>query len=168
MEIITELKQLEQESIARGIPIIGNKKGKWLLDKVKKLKPKKILELGTANGYSGCILGSEGGELTTIEIDAKIAEEAMKNFVKFDINAKLIIGDAVEIIKDLQEKFDLIFIDFVKKKYIDVLEDCIRLGKVIIADNIDVEKSAEFKKAILNDKRLKTEIEGELSYSRKS
>ena len=156
--IVSELKELEKESISRGIPIIGSEKGHWLYKKILELKPKKVLELGTANGYSGIILGSEGAELTTIEIDSKIAEEAKLNFKKFNITSKIIIEDGVEEIKKLNENFDLIFIDFAKKKYIEVLEDCIRLGKYIIADNISFEGCQDFKEKILNHPKLKTEI----------
>ncbi len=156
--IISKLKELEKESISRGIPIIGSEKGTWLYNKILELKPKKILELGTANGYSGIILGSEGAELTTIELDSKIAEEAKSNFEKFNINAKIIPGDGVEEIKRLDENFDLIFIDFAKKKYIEILEDCIRLGKYIIADNISFEGCKDFKERILNHPKLKTKI----------
>jgi predicted O-methyltransferase YrrM len=158
------LKDLEKESITRKIPIIGNLKGAWLSEKVKQHQPKKILELGTANGYSGCILGSEGGELTTIELNSSIAEEAMINFGKHNINAKVLIGDGVSIVKDLAnngDKFDLIFIDFFKKGYMQVLDDCIKLSKpnsIIIADNITMEGCQDFKQAILNHKNLKTEI----------
>lgn len=163
---IGKLKNLEKESIKRKIPIIGSRKGEWLLSIIKKEKPKEILELGTANGYSGIILGSEGARLLTIELAEKSAEEAKENFKKFKINAKVIVGDAVEVVRRLNRKFDLIFIDFAKKNYIDVLEDCIRLtNKTIIADNINVEACKDFKEAILNDKRLKTEIIGDLSIS---
>ena len=169
--MLNSLKKLEKESIKRGIPIIGKEKREFLLNMVKKEKPKTILELGTANGYSGIILGSEGGKLVTIELAEKSAEEAKENFKKFKINAKVILGDAVKVIKNLNDKFDLIFIDFAKRDYIDVLEDCIRLtDKTIIADNINVEDCKEFKETILKDKRLKTEIidiKDGLSYSRK-
>ena len=166
--VIQNLRELEQESISKGIPIIGEEKGKWLLEKVKQHQPKRILELGTANGYSGCILGSEGGELTTIEIDGKIAEEAMINFGKHNVNAKVLIGDGVKITKELAingDKFDLIFIDFALNQYIEVLEDCIKLTKpnaVIIVDNINLEvkqrNCQDFKEAILNHPNLKSEI----------
>jgi len=157
--MIEKLQSLEKESISRGIPIIGPEKGAWLLKKVKELKPKKVLELGTANGYSGIILGSEGAELTTIELNPEIAEEAKENFKKHNIKAKVIVGDAVEEIKKLEGKFDLVFIDFAKNKYIEVLEDAIRLCKgFIIADNITMEGCQDFKKAVLNHPELKTEI----------
>jgi predicted O-methyltransferase YrrM len=168
--ILEKLRFLEKESIEKRIPIIGSLKGKWLLDKVKELKPKNVLELGTANGYSGIILGSEGAEIVTIEIDSKIAEEAKENFSKFGINAEIIIGDAKKLLEKVssKEKFDLIYIDFFKKGYLQVLEDCIGLGKVIIADNISFEGCKDFKEKILKDERLKTEIvdiEDGLSYS---
>ncbi|MEW5896345.1 MAG: methyltransferase domain-containing protein [Nanoarchaeota archaeon] len=165
-----QLKLLEQQSIKRGIPILNKEKSIWLLKKIKELRPQKILELGTANGYSGIILGSEGAELTTIEINEKIAEEAKENFVKFAIKAEVIVGDGVEIAKkeivkklrkEKKEYYDLIFIDFSKRDYIKVLEDCIELTKkngFIIADNVNMEKCKEFKDAILNHPQLKTEI----------
>ena len=56
--ILDKLKKLEIESINRGIPIIGFNKGKNLLQKIEQIKPKNVLELGTANGYSGIILTS--------------------------------------------------------------------------------------------------------------
>ncbi len=161
---ISDLNKLEKESKERGIPIIGSEKGKWLLDKVKELKPKRILELGTANGYSGIILGSEGAELTTVDVNDKIVEEAMKNYSEFDVNAKIIIGDGVEVVKDLvsnKEEFNLIFIDFAKKKYLEVLEGCITLvksGGVIIADNITMEGCLDFKEAVTEHPKLKTKI----------
>jgi len=159
--IISQLNQLEQESVSRKIPIIGSEKGQWLLNIVEKLKPQKILELGTANGYSGIILGNKGAELTTIELNPGIAEEAQKNFKIFNIKAKIIVGDGVEEIKKLDEQFDLIFIDFAKKKYITILNDCLRLVKIgrhIIADNISFTNCQDFKKSILNHPQLKTEI----------
>ncbi|MDP4012148.1 MAG: class I SAM-dependent methyltransferase, partial [Candidatus Nanoarchaeia archaeon] len=131
----------------------------------------KILELGTANGYSGIILGSEGAELTTIELNSEIAEEAKTNFKEYKIKAKVIIGDAVEEIKNLNENFDLIFIDFAKRKYIEVLEIAIGLLNkkgVIVADNITMEGCQDFKKAVINHHKLKTEIiniKDGLSYS---
>lgn len=165
--IVSKLGLLEQDSIKRKIPILGKEKGIWLYGKVKELQPKRILELGTANGYSGIILGSEGSELTTIELDEKIAEEAMINFANFNVNAKILIGDGVKIVNELasveknHHSFDLIFIDFAKKRYIEILESCLKLTKqngAIIADNITMGGCQDYKKAVLNDSRLKTEI----------
>ena len=159
--IIEKLNQLEQESMVRKIPIIGKSKGSWLYNKVVKTKPKKILELGTANGYSGIILGSQGAKLITIEQNPEIAKEAQENFKKFKIDAEILIGDGVEIIKSLTNKFDLIFIDFSKSNYIQILEQCIKLTNkdgLIIADNITMQNCQDYKQAVLNHKLLQTEI----------
>ena len=174
---IDRLQPLEQESIARGIPILGSKKGAWLLQKVQEIKPQRILELGTANGYSGCILGSEGAELTSIDVNAIIAEEARQNFRKYGIKAQVFVGDGVEVVKrlvkDKQDYYDLIFIDFAKNKYIAVLENCITLvkkGGFIIADNITMEGCQDYQEAVLTHPQLKTElipIKDGLSSSRK-
>jgi len=165
MDIIQKLKSLEQESRMRGIPIIGSEKGRWLLSFVQKNKPQHILELGTANGYSGIILGSESGEVLTIERDAKIAAEAKENFTQFKINAEVIVGDGMIVISKLvKEKsffFDLIFIDFAKKKYVTILNDCLTLvknGGYIIADNITMAGCQDFKQAVLTHPLLQTEL----------
>ena len=142
--------------IKQGIPIIGPEKAEWLSKQLE--GKKKILELGTANGYSGCVLGSKGAELTTIEKNEELAREAIENFKKFGIRARVIIGDGVEEIKKLNSEYDLIFIDFAKRKYITVLEDCIRLGKTIIADNINFKECKDYKEKVLTDPRLKTKI----------
>ncbi len=160
--ILEQLKELEKESLQRGIPILGREKGTWLLQKILETKPIKILELGTANGYSGCILGSQGAKLTTIDINKALSEEAKNNFKTFKINATILLGDALEKIKKFQNKsFDLVFIDFAKKSYIKTLEDSIRILKkngIIIADNITFPGCQNYKEAVLKDTRLKTEI----------
>ncbi len=165
--IISLLQDLEYQSISRGIPILGREKGTWLWNKVRELEPERILELGTANGYSGIILGSEGAELHTIEINSELAAEAEENFAKFNVNATIIVGDGVEEVQTLAKNkkkhnsFDLIFIDFAKSKYIEVLGDCILLvkkGGFIIADNITMAGCQNFKEAVLKHPQLKTEI----------
>ena len=165
--IISLLQDLENQSNFKGIPIIGRDKGTWLHAKVEEIQPERVLELGTANGYSGIILGNEGAELITIEINPQMAEEARHNFAQFSINAKVIVGDAVEEVEKLvqgknhQESFDLIFIDFAKAKYIEVLENCLKLvkkGGFLIADNIQMEGCQNFKMAVLKHPQLKTEL----------
>ncbi|MEK6917163.1 MAG: hypothetical protein AABW92_05460 [Nanoarchaeota archaeon] len=163
--ILEELKQLEIESKDRGIPIIGSKKGRFLYKKVIELKPRRILELGTANGYSGIILGHLGAEITTIDVDAKIQKEAKQNYKRFCINANVINGDGVKIVtemaKNSSELYDVIFLDFIKKGYLEVMEACIKLVRkngLIIADNISFQGCQDYKEAVLKDKRLRTEI----------
>jgi len=164
---ITDLQLLEQESIQRGIPILGSAKGEWLLNFILEHKPRRVLELGTANGYSGCILGSAGAELTTIDINQVIVKEAEENFTLRGVKATIIVGNGVEIVGQMakREKFleyyDLIFIDFAKKQYLTVLEDCLRLvvrGGYIIADNITMGGCLDFKERVMQDARLVTEL----------
>ena len=166
---IEDLHELEQESIQRKVPIIGPEKGAFLLDFIKQHQPKTILELGTATGYSGIILGSEKAKLTTLDKSPKAIEEAKINFQKYNTNVKIIRGDIVENIKTLSQTFDLIFIDFALSQYITILDDCLRLTKprsYIIADNINlkvkkntgIKHCQDFKKAILNNPQLQTEI----------
>lgn len=165
--IISLLQDLENQSNFRKIPILGREKGAWLHEKIVQVQPERVLELGTANGYSGIILGNEGAELITIEINPQMAEEARNNFAQFSVNATVIVGDAVqEVQKFIQDKknlesFDIIFIDFAKAKYIEVLENCVKLvkkGGFIIADNIQMEGCQNFKMAVLKHPQLKTEL----------
>lgn len=162
--VIEELRELEKNALSRNIPILGSEKGLWLLNKIKEFRPRKILELGTAIGYSGIILASQGAELVSVEQDPHSAEGAKENFKIFNINANVVVGDAVEEVKKLvaqNKKFDLIFIDFAKSRYFDVLEDCLYLTNtkgLIIADNITMFTCQNYKKAVLEDPRLHTEI----------
>ena len=86
-------------------------------------------------------------------------------FKKYGIDAKVLVEDAVDMVqrsaKEKQEYYDIIFIDFAKKKYLEVLEDCIKLvrkGGLIIADNIAMEGCQDYQQAVLNHLRLKTEL----------
>ncbi|MBI5798139.1 class I SAM-dependent methyltransferase [Candidatus Woesearchaeota archaeon] len=164
---LDDLKGLEKESLDRGVPIIGSKKGKWLYDKVFEVQPVKVLELGTANGYSGSILGSTGAELFTIEHDKIIAQEAQKNFEKYKIKAHIAVGEALEVLRKLveegkhQKSFDIVFIDFAKKEYLPALEYCISLCKVggyIIADNITFSGCQDYRQRVQAHPQLKTDI----------
>ena len=161
------LQELETQSLERGIPILGHKKGKWLYDKVAEFTPQRVLELGTANGYSGSILGSCGAQLLTIELDFRIAQEAVQTFSRNNIKGKVLVGDAVSEVEELardttnHNSFDFIFIDFAKKKYLSVLENCISLLKVggyIVADNILFVGCADYKARVLEHSQLQTEL----------
>jgi predicted O-methyltransferase YrrM len=162
---IADLEDLEEGSRKLGIPIVGSEKGTWLLQLVQYLNPQRVLELGTANGYSGILLGSEGAELTTIEIDPKSAREAERNFAQYHTDARVVMGDGVEVVSHMVqdennlEAFDLIFIDFAKKKYLEVLADCVLLCKVggrIVADNSLM--VPEYSEAALQHPQLHTEL----------
>ena len=110
----------------------------------KKKKPNRILEIGTAVGYSAICFSeylSENGIIDTIERDEERVLEAKKNVKDLNLENKINIieGDAVEILATLDEKYDVVFIDAAKGKYPIFLEEAIRLLNdkgIIFADNI--------------------------------
>jgi len=163
--ILNDLDHLAHDSTVRGIHIIGKAKGAWLWNTMHDLQPQQVLELGTANGYSGCILGSTGAHLTTIERDNHLAHEAKGTFAHFNINATVIIGDALTEIKRMttphKNFFDVIFIDFAKRSYFQALNACktmVKHGGRIIADNITMEGCTDYRNAVTTDTELETTI----------
>lgn len=146
------LKDIKQKALDEHIPIIMDD----TLEEVKKIlleeKPKKILELGTATGYSAIcfaniLMENRRGELCspvridTIELDEQRANEAKENIKALGLekNINVIVGNAVEILPTLNEKYDIFFIDAAKGKYPIFLKEALRLshkGSIILADNI--------------------------------
>jgi predicted O-methyltransferase YrrM len=107
------------------------------------LKPARILEIGTFTGYSAiCLAGGliPGGMLHTLEADPSYAEIAREYFAKAGLEDRIVLheGDALEIIPQLNETFDLVFIDAAKEHYLDYYQlvfDKVRKGGFILADN---------------------------------
>lgn len=139
-----ELKKIKQKALEEHIPIIMDDTLE-VVDKIlTKLKPKKILEIGTAVGYSAICFSeylTEDGEIDTIERDEERIKEAKENIKKVGVEQKISIyeGDAVEILPTLNNKYDMIFIDAAKGKYPFFLKEALRMlneGGVILADNI--------------------------------
>ena len=138
-----ELKKVKAEAIKNHIPIIMDDSLEVIKDIIEKENPKKILEIGTAVGYSATMFAIYAKEaiVDTIELDAKRAEEAKVNISNIGLKDRIniIIGNAVEILPNIDEKYDFIFIDANKGKYPVFLQEALRLshkGSVIIADNI--------------------------------
>lgn len=104
-------------------------------------RPHRILELGTAYGFSGLHLASTGAPLDTIEFFAPVAEEASRNFRAAGVNAHVYTGDALDIIPVLPNYYDFVFLDAEKKSYLQHLLALINHGKLvpgalIVADNV--------------------------------
>lgn len=132
----------------RGVPIIREKSHEILIDYVKKLNPKTILEIGTAVGYSGmAILKNCNGKLLTIEHNQNLVKEATQNFkdanlsdrVKI-INNDCLVETALMVADDKYNNyFDFIFLDGPKAQYqnmIDGLMMLLRSGGTILIDNV--------------------------------
>lgn len=139
-----ELEKIKQKALDEHIPIIMDDTLE-VVDKIlKEVKPKRILEIGTAVGYSAICFSeylSEDGEIDTIERDEERIIEAKANIEKVGVSNKINIysGDAVEILPTLNNKYDVVFIDAAKGKYPFFLKEALRMldtHGVILADNI--------------------------------
>ena len=138
------LKNIKQKAINEHIPIIMDDTLFEIAKRMKELKPTKILEIGTAVGYSAICFSKflgDNGKIDTIERDIDRANEAIENIKIMELENKInvIIGDAVEILPTLNEKYDMIFIDAAKGKYPFFLKESLRLladNGIIFADNI--------------------------------
>ena len=141
---IDVLEEVKKKALEDKIPIIMDDTLNVIEEYLKELKPEKILEIGTAVGYSSSQFVRISGEkvkIDTIELDeerAKLAIENIKN-IGIEENINVIIGNAVEILPNLEGPYDMIFIDANKGKYPFFLEQAIRLsrkGTIIFADNV--------------------------------
>ncbi len=138
------LLRLEKEAEDAYIPIVKPEVGNFLSVMVKASKPRRILEIGTAIGYSTIWMAraaDKNTEIVTIEIKEEMYRQAARNFKNIgldqQINQKM--GDALEIIPYLRREFDFVFIDAAKSQYLNYLEMVMELlpeGGIIIADNI--------------------------------
>lgn len=138
------LKEIEEDAIKNHIPIVHKEVAALLKVITKASNVKKVLEVGTAIGYSTILLcqaAGKGGHVTTIERDNERVQEAIKNIDRVNLskNIQIIEGDAQEVLKFLDQQYDLIFLDGAKGHYKDMLMDCINLlknGGLLISDNI--------------------------------
>ena len=138
------IEQIKEKALNDHVPIIMDDTlevmEKYMID----LKPKRILEIGTAVGYSAICFSkylTEDGIIDTIERDSERVKEAKQNIENMNLEDKINIyeGDAVEILPTLNEKYDMVFIDAAKGKYPFFLKESLRLLKddgIILADNI--------------------------------
>lgn len=142
--IITNEEFIDSTSIKSFCPVIDTSVAIFLRVFLSATKPKKVLELGTSIGYSTTIIAETiaewGGTVTTIEIDKNVAVAAKENFKKYNVisNIDLINNSVFNVLPNLEEKFDLIFLDLFNGLYPDVMDYCIDLlnrGGILIADD---------------------------------
>lgn len=138
------LNRLEQEAKADGVPIIRPQTQSLLRFLLAAKKPARILEVGTAVGFSAllmCEYAPKGCHITTIEKYDKRIPAAKKNFKAAGKEEciTLLEGDAADILKTLKGPYDLIFMDAAKGQYIHFLPDVMRLlseGGLLVSDNV--------------------------------
>ena len=139
-----ELEKIKQKALEEHIPIIMDETLEVIEKYLSKNKPNRILEIGTAVGYSAICFTeflAENGVLDTIEREVDRVEEAKKNIKLAEVEDKIHIyeGDAVEILPTLNQQYDVVFIDAAKGKYPFFLKEALRMinkDGIIFADNI--------------------------------
>ena len=178
-----DIKELKEKSLSNHIPIIMDDTLEIIEKILLEETPKRILELGTATGYSSiCFSNILNNDvyIDTIELDESRANEAIHNIKQMGLekNINVIKGNAVDILPMLNEKYDIFFIDAAKGKYPIFLREALRLskkGSIILADNIlykgyvmsdynkhkqrtAVRNLREYIRKTTEDERLQTEI----------
>ncbi len=178
-----EISIIKKKALEDKVPIIMDDTLEVIAKILDEIKPKKILEIGKAVGYSAICFSEylqENGKIDTIERDTERVKEARKNIKKAEVEEKINIyeGDAVEILPTLNDEYDVVFIDAAKGKYPFFLNQALRMikpGGVIFADNIlykgyvmsdynkhkqrtAVRNLREYIAEITNNEKLETEI----------
>lgn len=138
------LEQLERQAKSDGVPVIRREMQSFLKFLLAAVRPVRILEVGTAVGFSAllmCEYNPVSCEIITIENYEKRIPVARENFRKAGREKQIILleGDAAEVLKTLDEPFDFIFMDAAKGQYLHFLPDVLRLlksGGVLVSDNV--------------------------------
>lgn len=138
------LDQIEREALESYVPIIRKDMQSFLKLLLTVQKPMRILEVGTAVGFSAVLMAEyapEGCKIVTIENYDKRIPIAKQNFERAGKSDQITLleGDATEVLKTLEEPFDMIFMDAAKGQYINFMSDVLRLLKkdgVLVSDNV--------------------------------
>jgi caffeoyl-CoA O-methyltransferase len=159
------LRRLEAEAGEERIPIVGPVVGELLFILARVMGAGKILELGTATGYSAIYLAQavapDSGKVITLEMNPAMAGRARANITAAGLSGRVEvkIGDSRTLMAALDDAFDLIFMDIDKEGYLPALPDCHRLlrrGGLLVVDNTGFEGAADFNQALLTDKRWRS------------
>ncbi|MEH6407306.1 MAG: O-methyltransferase [Leeuwenhoekiella sp.] len=143
-ELLQQLRRETYQKILQPRMLSGHYQGRLLSMLSKLINPKTVLEIGTYTGYSALCLAEgmqKDGKLHTIDINEELVDFQRKYFDKSAFAQSIIqhLGDATEVIPQLEGKFDLIFIDADKPNYpayFDIIIDRLNPGGVILSDNV--------------------------------
>lgn len=136
----TDFIDIRKYAIENNVPIMNSQTKEFIISVLEIAKPRRILELGTAIGYSSlCFKKYTDADITTIELDKNTAEIAKKNFEKYNVNVNLINDNAMKALRTIDQGFDFVFIDANKSRYLDYFKITSKLlnkDGIIIADNV--------------------------------
>jgi predicted O-methyltransferase YrrM len=138
------LKELEEYAAENHVPIITPEVARLLVVLGKLVKPVRILEVGTAIGYSAILLAGtlmQGGRIDTIERQEEMIIKARENIKRAGLENTIgiIAGDAEEVLRCLDKQYDMVFLDAAKGQYPEFLPDCLRMlkkGGLLVSDNV--------------------------------
>lgn len=139
-----QLDELEKFSLETNVPIIRKEMQSLIKFLLAAYKPRSVLEVGTAIGFSAVLMAEnlpQNSNITTIEKYEKRIPIAKENFRKFGLSDRITLleGDATEILKELEGPYDFIFMDAAKGQYINFLPEVMRLlskGGILLTDNV--------------------------------
>ena len=137
------LKELEEFARRENIPIIPHETVAFFRLFLQTMQPKSILEIGTAIGFSALLMAEQvpDTKIMTIDRNEEMIGFAKENFARFDQRKQITLleGDAVDLLEHIEQRFDLIFMDSAKSKYIVFLPEVLKrleVGGVVILDDI--------------------------------
>ena len=137
------LKELEEFARRETIPIIPHETFAFFRLFLHTMQPKSILEIGTAIGFSALLMAEQvpDAKIMTIDRNEEMIGFAKENFARFDQRKQITLleGDAVDLLEHIEQRFDLIFMDSAKSKYIVFLPEVLKrleVGGVVILDDI--------------------------------
>ncbi len=143
LHIDPRIAALRKQALERGIPVADDETLNFLLLTLAAVKPKRILEIGTAVGLSSVamLLSQPEARLTTMELEEERYVEAKQNFLDFGVNDRVnaYLGDAGEILAMMDGGYDFVFLDGPKAQYEKYLFDLKRLmkkGAILFADDV--------------------------------
>lgn len=143
-DVLYQLHRETHQKILRPRMLSGHLQGQILTFFSKMIQPSRILEIGTYTGYSAICLGrglKDGGKMHTIDINEELEDFANSYFEKAGLKdqIQMHVGNAMEIVPQIDEQWDLVFIDADKENYInyyDLVFDQVKPGGYIISDNV--------------------------------
>lgn len=137
------LEELENFAHAENIPIIPHETVAYFRFLLETLQPEKILEIGTAIGFSALLMAEHAShaQITTIDRNPEMIALAKANFTKFDKRKQITLleGDAMDLLPGLKDRYDFVFMDSAKSKYVVFLPEvlrCLASGGLIIIDDV--------------------------------